>query len=207
MHAGGGASLAAVVRRASDAGLAGIEFGCAIPGTIGGGVRMNAGAYGGEFKQVLAFATVVSITGVRSVDASSLGLRYRHSNLRSGEVVASAVLQLCSDEPAAIKRRVRELQARRAAGQPRKVRTFGSVFKNPDSGPGSGALIESCGLKGHAIGGARISPVHANFIENVDGAASSADVAALIRLARDTVRERHGVELRHEVELLGEIAL
>ena len=98
------------------------------------------------------------------------------------------------------------MQARRSAAQPRKARTFGSVFKNPESGPGAGALLESCGLKGFAIGGARISEVHANFIENTGGA-SSADVAALIGEARDRARARFGVELQHEVELLGAIAI
>ena len=105
-----------------------------------------------------------------------------------------------------IRTTVREMQARRAAAQPRKARTFGSVFKNPDEGPGAGQLLEACALKGYAIGGARISSVHANFIENV-GTATSADVAALIGEARRRARERFGVDLEHEVELLGAIAI
>jgi UDP-N-acetylmuramate dehydrogenase len=203
---GGGASLAAVVRRATTAGLSGIEFGCAIPGTVGGAVRMNAGAYGGELKDVLVEATVVSAGGVRRGGRDELDLRYRHSNVGPGEVVASATIALHPAPVDEIKATVRGMQSQRAAAQPRKARTFGSVFKNPEGGRGAGSLIESCGLKGHVIGGARISPVHANFIENTGGA-SSADVAALVVEARRCVRERYGVELQHEVELLGAISL
>jgi UDP-N-acetylmuramate dehydrogenase len=135
-----------------------------------------------------------------------LELRYRHSNVRPEEVVAAATLALAPGDGAEIRATVRALQARRAAAQPRKARTFGSVFKNPESGPGAGRMLEECGLKGHVIGGARISPVHANFIENL-GDATSADVAALIVEARRRAHERFGVELEHEVELLGPIVL
>jgi UDP-N-acetylenolpyruvoylglucosamine reductase len=206
VRCGGGASLAAVVRRAGDAGLAGIEFGCAIPGTVGGAVRMNAGAYGRELRDVLGDALVVSAAGTRRGGPDELELRYRHSNVRPEEVVAAATLALAPGDGAEIRATVRALQARRAAAQPRKARTFGSVFKNPESGPGAGRMLEECGLKGHVIGGARISPVHANFIENL-GDATSADVAALIVEARRRARERFGVELEHEVELLGPIVL
>jgi UDP-N-acetylmuramate dehydrogenase len=206
VRAGGGASLAAVVRRATEAGLAGIEFGCAIPGTVGGAVRMNAGAYGSEIRDVLRSAEVVSATRTRRGGPEQLELSYRHSNVGSGEVVAGATLQLAPDARDAVRARVREMQRRRSESQPRKARTFGSVFKNPAEGRGAGALIEACGLKGHVIGGARISTVHANFIENA-GDARSADVAALVALARSCVRERFGVDLEHEVELLGPVSL
>ena len=206
VRCGGGAALAAVVRRAGDAGLAGIEFGCAIPGTVGGAVRMNAGAYGRELRDVLGEALVMSADGARRGGADELELRYRHSNVRPDEVVAAAMLALAPGDGPEIRATVRALQARRAAAQPRKARTFGSVFKNPESGPGAGRMLEECGLKGHVIGGARISPVHANFIENL-GDATSADVAALIVEARGRARERFGVELEHEVELLGPIVL
>jgi UDP-N-acetylmuramate dehydrogenase len=206
VRCGGGASLAAVVRRATEAALAGIEFGCAIPGTVGGAVRMNAGAYGSEIRDVLSSAEVVSATGVRSGGPAELDLRYRHSNVRGSEVVAQAVLQLERGVREQIRGRVRELQRQRSVSQPRKARTFGSVFKNPAEGPGAGALIEACELKGRAIGGARISRVHANFIENTGGA-RSADVAALVSLARRCVRERFAVDLEHEVELLGPVSL
>jgi UDP-N-acetylmuramate dehydrogenase len=167
---------------------------------------MNAGAYGSEITDVLGSAEVVSAAGTRSGGPGELELSYRHSNVQSGEVVAHAVLWLQRDEPAKVRARVRELQRRRSESQPRKARTFGSVFKNPPEGRGAGALIEACGLKGHVIGGARISLVHANFIENT-GTARSADVAALVSLARSSVRERFGIELEHEVELLGAIQL
>jgi len=206
VHAGGGASLAAVVRRATDAGLAGIEFGCAIPGTVGGAVRMNAGAYGSEIGDVLRSAEVVSAAGSRTGSPADLDLRYRHSNVRGSEVVAQAVLRLERGVRDEVRARVRTMQRQRSESQPRKARTFGSVFKNPPEGPGAGALIESCGLKGRAIGGARISSVHANFIENTGGA-RSADVAALVVLARRCVRERFAVDLEHEVELLGPVTL
>jgi UDP-N-acetylmuramate dehydrogenase len=203
---GGGASLAAVVRRATDAGLSGIEFGCAIPGTVGGAVRMNAGAYGGELRDVLVEATIVSASGARRGGPEALAMTYRHSNVVRGEVVASARLQLAAAPVDEVRATVRSMQARRAAAQPRKARTFGSVFKNPDEGPGAGALLEACELKGFAIGGARISTVHANFIEN-GGDATSADVAALIGEARRRAQERFGVDLEHEVELLGSISI
>jgi UDP-N-acetylenolpyruvoylglucosamine reductase len=203
---GGGASLAAVVRRATESGLSGVEFGCAIPGTVGGAVRMNAGAYGGELRDVLIEALVVSAEGVRRPGPDELELRYRHSNVAQGEVVAVAMLQLSPAPMERVRATVKAMQARRSAGQPRKARTFGSVFKNTDEGPGAGQLLEACGLKGHVIGGAQISPVHANFIENL-GEASSADVAALIGEGRRRVREQFGVELQHEVELLGAIAI
>ena len=203
---GGGASLAAVVRRATDSGLSGIEFGCAIPGTVGGAVRMNAGAYGGELRDVLIEALVVSAAGVRRHGPDELEMTYRHSNVRPGEVVAVAMLQLSPAPIDRVRATVKAMQGRRTAAQPRKARTFGSVFKNPEEGPGAGQLLEACGLKGHVIGGAQISPVHANFIENL-GDASSADVAALIGEGRRRAREQFGVELEHEVELLGAIVI
>jgi UDP-N-acetylenolpyruvoylglucosamine reductase len=203
---GGGASLAAIVKRATGWGLTGIEFGCAIPGTAGGAVRMNAGAYGGELRTVLERAVVVGADGERAGGPEELGMRYRHSNVGVREVVAEAVLRLRPDEPERIRATVAGMQRRRREAQPAKVRTFGSVWKNPDGERSAGRMLEECGLKGFASGGARISPVHANFIENVGGA-RSADVIALMREARRRARERFGVELEHEVQMLGPIAL
>jgi len=203
---GGGAALGAIVRRATGWGLSGIEFGCAIPGTAGGAGRMNAGAYGGELRDVLADALVVSAAGERREGPQELGMTYRHSNVGSGEVVAEAVLQLHADDPGRISATVAEMQRRRREAQPAKVRTFGSVWKNPDGDRSAGRMLEECGLKGFTAGGARISPVHANFIENVGGA-RSADVIALMQEARRRARERFGVELEHEVQMLGPIAL
>ncbi len=205
-HLGGGAALAAVVRRVGDAGLSGFEFACAIPGTVGGAVRMNAGAYGAEIADVLVAATVVGPDGPRRVVAADLGLSYRHSDLAPGEVVSGAEIRLVRDDPRAIKGRVRAMQDRRSAAQPRKARTFGSVFKNPGGDMTSGQILEACGLKGHAVGGARVSPKHANFIENT-GSATSADVVALMVEARRRAKDQFGVVLEHEVQLLGDIAI
>jgi UDP-N-acetylmuramate dehydrogenase len=202
---GGGASLAAIVKRATGWGLSGIEFGCAIPGTAGGAVRMNAGAYGGEMRDVLAEALLIGPDGSRRGGPDDLGMRYRRSAVEPGEVVAEAVLALHPGEVETIRRTVADMQRRRREAQPAKVRTFGSVWKNPGPGKTAGRLLEECGLKGYAVGGARISPVHANFIENHDGA-RSADVIALMREGRRRARER-GVELEHEVQMLGPVGL
>jgi UDP-N-acetylmuramate dehydrogenase len=206
LRAGGGATNAVCLHRARAAGLGGLEFACAIPGTAGGGVRMNAGAYGSDWASVLARALVAGADGAEWRTPTELGLAYRHSELGPGRIVAEVEYRLEPRDPGEIRRRVSELVAQRKATQPTNRRTFGSVFKNPPTGPGAGALIESCGLKGHRIGGAAISPVHANFIEN-GGGATSADCLALMVEARRRVRERHGVELEHEVVLLGPLEL
>jgi UDP-N-acetylmuramate dehydrogenase len=204
--AGGGAANAVCLHRARAAGLGGFEFASAIPGTVGGGVRMNAGAYGTEFRDVLLDAVIVDADGARTLDAAALDLSYRHSGLRPGEVVAHVRFRLDPREPADVKARAAELLAQRKATQPTTKRTFGSVFKNPPGEKGAGRLIEECGLKGHRIGGAVISPMHANFIENAGGA-TSADAVALMAEARGRVHERFGIVLEHEVRFLGPLEL
>ena len=204
--AGGGAANAVCVHRARDAGLGGFEFASAIPGTTGGGVRMNAGAYGTEFKDVLVDAVVVSAAGVRTLTVPELGLSYRHSGLAPGEVVAQVRLRLEPRETAEVKARAAELLAQRKSTQPTNKRTFGSVFKNPPGEKGAGRLIEECGLKGHRIGGAQVSPLHANFIENAGGATSE-DCVAVMAEARRRVHERFGLLLEHEVRFLGDLEL
>lgn len=204
--AGGGATNAVCLHRARDAGLGGFEFACAIPGTAGGGVWMNAGAYGSDWKAILVRALVVGGDGAGWLTPAELGLSYRHSDLRHGQVVARVEYRLSPRPPGEIKAEVAELIARRKATQPTNKRTFGSVFKNPKHEHGAGRMLELCGLKGHRIGGALISPVHANFIENAGGA-STADALALMVEARRRAREEFGVELVHEVELLGPIEL
>ncbi|HEY3922777.1 MAG TPA: UDP-N-acetylmuramate dehydrogenase, partial [Gaiellaceae bacterium] len=169
--AGGGATNAVCLHRARDAGLGGLEFASAIPGTIGGGVRMNAGAYGVELRDVLVDAVIAGPDGTRTAGLDELDLSYRHSSLAPGEVVAQARLRLEPRAPVAIRAHVAELLAQRKATQPTTKRTFGSVFKNPP-GESAGRLIEQTGLKGHRIGGALISPRHANFIENAGDASS-----------------------------------
>jgi UDP-N-acetylmuramate dehydrogenase len=205
--AGGGATNAVVLHRARSAGLGGFEFACAIPGTTGGGVWMNAGAYGGDFSQVLERALVVDAErGADWLTPEQLGLRYRHSELRHGQVVAEVELKLVPRDPEEVKTLVSELQAKRKSAQPTNKRTFGSVFKNPDHGLSAGRMLEACGLRGFRIGGAQISPRHANFIENADDARTE-HALALMAEARRRAWEQHGVELEHEVELLGAIEL
>jgi UDP-N-acetylmuramate dehydrogenase len=204
--AGGGAPNAVCLHRARAAGLTGFEFASAIPGTAGGGVRMNAGAYGREWCDVLVDALVVDADGSRTVSVSELGLSYRRSALAPGQVVARVRFRLEPGSPAAVKARVAELLAQRKATQPTNKRTFGSVFKNPDHELSAARMLEACGLKGHRIGGAQISPKHANFIENADGA-TTADALALMTEARSRAHEQFGVRLEHEVEFLGELEL
>ena len=207
IRAGGGAPNAVVLHRARTAGLGGFEFACAIPGTTGGGVWMNAGAYGGEFAAVLRCALVLDAEdGGRWLTPEELGLQYRHSELRHGQVVAEVELGLSPRGESEIKETVAELQARRKAAQPTNRRTFGSVFKNPDHELTAGRMLEACGLRGFRIGGAQISPRHANFIENADGA-TTAEAVELMAEARRRAWAQYGVELRHEVELLGALGL
>ena len=204
--AGGGAPNAVALHRARAAGLGGFEFACAIPGTAGGGVWMNAGAYGGDWSAILERALVVDGGGAEWRTADELGLSYRHSDLEHGQVVARVEFRLSPRPPGEIKAIVADLQAQRKAAQPTNKRTYGSVFKNPDHELSAGRMLEACGLKGHRIGGAQISPRHANFIENADSA-RSADAIALMAEARRRAWEQFGIELQHEVEFLGALEL
>jgi UDP-N-acetylmuramate dehydrogenase len=167
---------------------------------------MNAGAYGGDFAGVLERALVVGADRSEWRTPAELGLRYRHSDLQTGEVVAQAELRLGPRPGDQIKATIAELQAKRKAAQPTNKRTFGSVFKNPEHELSAGRMLEACGLRGHRIGGAQISPRHANFIENADGARSE-DAIALMAEARRRAREQFGVVLEHEVQFLGELEL
>ena len=204
LMAGGGAPLAVCLHRVRAAGLGGFEFACAIPGTVGGGVRMNAGAYGGDIEGVLDRALVADARGTRWLTPRELGLRYRRSDLQPGQVVAGAEFRLEPRPEEEIRAVVTAMQERRKEAQPTNKRTFGSVFKNPDHELTAGRMLEACGLRGHQIGGAQISPKHANFIENAGGARSS-DALALIAEARRRALERFGVRLEPEVQLLGPI--
>jgi UDP-N-acetylmuramate dehydrogenase len=148
----------------------------------------------------------VDSDGTQWLTPGELGLSYRHSELRHGQVVARAEFALAPLPEEQIKANISRLQALRKAAQPTNKRTFGSVFKNPEHELTAGRMLEACGLKGHRIGGAQISPKHANFIENAGGA-TSADAVALMAEARRCVRDRFGVVLEHEVRFLGNIAL
>jgi UDP-N-acetylenolpyruvoylglucosamine reductase len=204
--AGGGAALAVCLHRARAAELGGIEFVCAIPGTVGGAVWMNAGAYGGDVAGVLERALVANAEGAHWRTPAELGLRYRASGLQHGQVVARAEFRLEPRPLADIKATVAEMQARRKEAQPTNKRTFGSVFKNPEHELTAGRMLEACGLRGYRIGGAQISPKHANFIENA-GDATSADAVALIAEARRRASEQFGVQLHPEVQLLGALEI
>jgi UDP-N-acetylenolpyruvoylglucosamine reductase len=208
MTCGGGARLPAVAARAAREGLSGIEFGVNIPGTLGGAVRMNANAYGGELGRALEWVEIVTATGVRRVAPLELGLGYRSSNLRSGEVVARAGLALEPADPGLVTETLAELRRRRHEAQPQGIKTFGSTFKNPDDPraerASAGMLLARAGCNGFAVGGARFSPKHANFIENM-GEATTADVLAVMAEGRRRVMELTGVELEPEVQTLGEV--
>lgn len=201
---GGGASLPRAVQRAAKHGLAGLEFGASIPGSVGGAVAMNAGAYRSELKDVLRWAVICTADGRRRVGPADLELGYRRSSLQRNEVVAAAAFDLHPDDPDAIVARLGEYRGQRRATQPQGVRTFGSVFANP-AGDSSGRLLESVGCKGLTIGGARFSPVHANFIEAVPGC-RAADVLALMDEGRRRVVASGGPVLQPEVRYLDPVA-
>jgi UDP-N-acetylmuramate dehydrogenase len=204
--AGGGTPNAVCLHRARAANLGGLEFLCAIPGTVGGGVWMNAGAYGSDVAAVLSRALVADALGARWQTPQELGLTYRRSDLRQGQVVAGAEFRLEPRPELEIKGIVAGLQEQRKVAQPTNKRTFGSVFKNPEHELSAGRMLEACGLRGYAIGGARISPKHANFIEN-DGRARSSDAVALIVEARRRAFVEYGVRLEPEVQLVGALEI
>jgi UDP-N-acetylmuramate dehydrogenase len=206
LAAGAGAPLAVCLHRARAAELGGLEFVCAIPGTVGGGVRMNAGAYGGDIAAVLVRAQVADADGAEWRSPAELGLSYRRSALEPGQVVAAAEFHGTPRPVAEIKGIVAGMQKQRKDAQPTNKRTFGSVFKNPEHELTAGRMLEACGLRGFRIGGAQISPKHANFIENA-GEARSVDAVALIAEARRRAGEQFGVALEPEVQLLGAIEI
>lgn len=199
-----GVSLMRLCRLACEHGLSGLEFAYGIPGSVGGAVYMNAGAYGGEMKDVLAEAELLLPGGtVETRAADSLSLGYRHSALmEEGGVVLSATVTLTPDDPAAITARMDECMGKRRAKQPLEYPSAGSFFKRPE-GQFAGALIEQCGLKGFRVGDAQVSEKHAGFVVN-RGHATCEQVKALAREVRRRVREQTGFELVPEVRLLGD---
>jgi UDP-N-acetylmuramate dehydrogenase len=202
LTAGGGAALGGVCAAAARAGLSGIEAISGIPSSMGGAVRINAGAYGGEIFDVLESIRLVSRSGARRVAAAAeIPHGYRWSALiESREIVSAATLRLATAPREQIQDRTRAVSEKRRGALPSEPNA-GSVFKNPE-GDYAGRLVEACGLKGERSGGALISPRHANVIVNT-GNARAADVLALMKRMRDAVREKFGVTLMPEVELLG----
>jgi UDP-N-acetylenolpyruvoylglucosamine reductase len=205
---GGGARLPSAAAKAAGWGLSGLEFGVNIPGTVGGAVKMNANAYGGELARVLEWVDVVTPAGSDRRAPGQLGFAYRSSNLGHDEVVARASFRLDPGEPKSIKAAMAAMRERRHEAQPSGIKTFGSTFKNPGDeragGRTAGQLLEAAGCRGLRVGGARFSAKHANFVENADGA-TTADVLALMSAGRRRVHERFGVVLEPEVQLLGEV--
>ncbi len=198
-----GASLARVAAYAQASGLAGLEFASGIPGTLGGGCAMNAGAYGGQLSDVLIDARVLLDGEVKTLTVEEMQMGYRTSRpLREGGIVISARFALTPDDPEAIAARMRELNARRRDKQPLNYPSAGSTFKRPE-GYFAGALIEQAGLKGRGVGGAQVSEKHAGFIVNTGGATAS-DILGLIAVVQDAVQARFGVRLETEVRILGE---
>jgi UDP-N-acetylenolpyruvoylglucosamine reductase len=205
---GGGARLPQAAAFAARAGLSGLEFGVNIPGTVGGAVKMNANAYGGDLARVLEWVDVTTPSGTDRRAPEELGFQYRRSNLAPGEIVARASFGLSPSEPGAVKETLAEMRSARRAAQPSGIKTFGSTFKNPEDprseGRSAGVLLDEAGCRGLTVGGARFSEKHANFVENM-GDATTADVIALMGEGRRRVRERFGVELEPEVQILGEV--
>lgn len=206
--AGAGARLPAVAAAAARAGLSGVEFGVNIPGTLGGAVRMNANAYGGELGRALEWVEIATPAGLERRAPAQLGLAYRSSNVAAGEVVARASLLLAPARVERVKATLQDMRRRRHEAQPQGIRTFGSTFKNPDDpraqGRTAGLLLSQAGCNGLAVGAARFAPKHANFIENTGGA-STADVVAAMAEGRRRVLERFGVALQPEVQTLGDV--
>ncbi len=208
MVCGGGARLPSVAARAAQAGLSGIEFGVNIPGSVGGAVRMNANAYGGQLADTLEWVEIVTAEGIDRRTPAQLGLGYRRSNLLAGEVIARASFALAEADVNNVKATLAQMRARRHEAQPQGIKTFGSTFKNPDSpeagGQTAGLLLSQAGCNGLSVGGARFALKHANFIENT-GSATTADVVALMAEGRRLVLERFGLELEPEVQTLGAV--
>lgn len=202
--AGAGAILAAVAAKAAEASLSGLEFASGIPGSVGGAVVMNAGAYGGEIKDVLIDATVLTAEGeLKTVTRDELDLSYRHSIVQEkGYIVLSARFRLTPKPKDEIKSYMAELRAKRVEKQPLEYPSAGSTFKRPE-GYFAGKLIMDAGLRGYSVGDAQVSQKHCGFVVN-KGEATAADVLTLIKDVQETVLKQFGVKLEPEVKMIGE---
>ena len=202
--AGAGAILAAVAAKAAEASLSGLEFASGIPGSVGGAVVMNAGAYGGEIKDVLIDATVLTAEGeLKTVTRDELDLSYRHSIVpEKGYIVLSARFRLTPKPKDEIKSYMAELRAKRVEKQPLEYPSAGSTFKRPE-GYFAGKLIMDAGLRGYSVGDAQVSGKHCGFVVN-KGEATAADVLTLIKDVQETVLKQFGVKLEPEVKMIGE---
>ncbi len=198
-----GVSLAQLSKTAAEHSLSGLEFACGIPGSLGGGVYMNAGAYGGELKDIVIGTSALQKNGrMKDRGRAQLPFSYRHSPfMESGEIIVGVKLLLQPGDPKAIKERMKELMAQRNQKQPVQQPSAGSFFKRP-AGHFAGQLIEEAGLKGLSVGGARVSPMHAGFIVN-EGGASAQDILDLMAIVQETVFDKSGVRLQPEVQIIG----
>ncbi len=198
-----GVPVAEVVRVAARDGFTGMEFCAGIPGSVGGAVMMNAGAYGSEIRDVIEEATLMNGRGeLLRREKKELAFAYRKLNLPEGMIVVGAAFALRQGDPVKIRERVADILSKRGRKHPLEYPNAGSIFKNPEGGP-AGRIIEEAGLKGARIGGAMVSEKHGNFIVNV-GKASAADIVALIELVKEKVREQTGISLETEVRVIGE---
>ena len=204
VSAGGGTSMPALAAWLATEGLSGLEFAAGIPATVGGSVRMNAGAHGGQTADLLVSVTVASPSCPEGeeLEASSLGFAYRRSSLPRNGVVVAATWSLSPGDPLAIRAKLDELRAWRRATQPLRQRNCGSVFTNPP-GDSAGRLIDAAGLKGRSVGGATVSEKHANFIVVDPERTTARDVLSLIREVRSEVAAKGGPILEPEVRLVG----
>ena len=204
VDAGGAEPMPILAGRVADLGLGGLEFGVAIPGSLGGAVRMNAGAHGHQMRDVLVSAQVARLEAggaLETISAEALAMRYRHTDLPADALVVRARLALQRADGPQLAEAMAEMRRWRREHQPINVPSCGSVFRNPD-GDSAGRLIESAGMKGHRVGGAEVSHVHANFI-TVSPGATAADVHAVITDVAEAVARVHGVQLQTEVVLAG----
>lgn len=205
---GAGARLPSATAKVARWGLTGLEFGINIPGTVGGAVRMNANAYGGELGRVLEWVDLCTANGSERREPSDLGFAYRRSNLGPGEIVSRASFRLAEGDVEEIKATLARMRGQRREAQPSGIKTFGSTFKNPADDPRAegrtaGQLLEAAGCRGLQVGGARFSPKHANFVENT-GDATTADILDLMAEGRRRVHESSGIVLEPEVQILGD---
>ena len=201
--AGSATSMPQLANWAARRALSGFEWAISIPGSVGGGVRMNAGAHGGEVGDVLRSATICDLTtfAVTDVDVLDLDMSYRHTNLSDSQLVLEARFGFKGDEEAAVKARMEGYRKHRAETQPGALQNAGSVFKNPE-GDSAGRLVEACGLKGYKVGGAEVSQLHANFFIAGDGSTAQ-DVFELVHQVKKRVRDETGVDLQPEIRFVG----
>lgn len=204
LEAGGAVLMSAAATAAAGASLAGLEFAAGIPGSIGGGIYMNAGAYDGEIVKVLRSARLMNRDGsVEEVSVDQLGLSYRHSDLmKTGAIVLSAKFELEMGDRGAILAKIKDLNGRRREKQPLDYPSAGSTFKRPE-GNYAGKLIQEAGCSDLAVGGAKVSPKHAGFVINYDNATAK-DILDLIELVRVRVKDHSGIDLEPEVRIIGE---